>query len=50
MNKERKDVLARKGIMIVKRDQVQWQMGVESEIDFFCVPVAQRCGLQWTDC
>lgn len=28
--------------MIVKRDQVPWQMGVESEVDFLRVPVAQR--------
>lgn len=36
---EKKDGLAKKGIMIVKRDQVPWQMGVESEM-------AQRPGLQ----
>ena len=30
--------------MIVKRDQVPWQMGVESEVDILCVPVAQRMG------
>lgn len=30
--------------MIVKRDQVPWQMGVESEVDFLRVPVAQRMG------